>query len=67
MRQLRTNLDLRKKIDNYDLYYYEVADALNMKRSNFSVLLKTELSATQKSKILDAIEKAHKAKEERNE
>lgn len=67
MRQLRTNLDLRRKIDKYDLYYYEVADVLKMKRSNFSVLLKTELSEGQKSKILFAIEEAHRLKEGKDE
>lgn len=63
MKSLRTNVDIREKIDNYDLYYYEVADALKMKRSNFSVMLKMQLTEFQKEKIFDAIEKAHIKKE----
>ncbi len=67
MNPLRTNLDLRNKIVEYNLFYYEVADVLNMKPSNFSVMLKTQLTELKRNKILEAIEEASRRKEQKNE
>ena len=56
-------MDIREKIEKNGLYHYEVADVLNIKPSNFSVMLKTQLTELQRNKILEAIEKAKKRKE----
>lgn len=66
MKTLLTNIDIRNKITEYGLFYYEVAEELAMKNSNFSVLLKTFLTEPQKKKIYEAIEKAYKKKKRRN-
>lgn len=66
MKTLLTNIDIRNKITEYGLFYYEVAEELAMKNSNFSVLLKTFLTEPQKKKIYGAIEKAYKKKKRRN-
>lgn len=66
MKTLLTNIDIRNKITEYGLFYYEVAEELAMKNSNFSVLLKTFLTEPQKKKIYEAIEKAYRKKKRRN-
>lgn len=66
MKTLLTNIDIRNKITEYGLFYYEVAEELAMKNSNFSVLLKTFLTESQKKKIYEAIEKAYRKKKRRN-
>ena len=35
MKTLLTNIDIRNKITEYGLFYYEVAEELEMKKSNF--------------------------------
>lgn len=66
MKTLLTNIDIRNKITEYGLFYYEVAEELAMKNSNFSVLLKTFLTEPQKKKIYEAVEKAYRKKKRRN-
>lgn len=66
MKTLLTNIDIRNKITEYGLFYYEVAEELAMKNSNFSVLLKTFLTEPQKKKIYEAIEKVYRKKKRRN-
>lgn len=52
----KANMDIRKKIDSYGLRHYEVAKELNMKPSNFSIMLKCKLTEEQKNRIFSAIQ-----------
>jgi predicted XRE-type DNA-binding protein len=52
----KTNKDIREAISNAKVKYYEVADVLGIKDSNFSRLLRYELCKEYKEKILKAIE-----------
>ena len=63
MKPLQYNKELRDKIDEYNLYHYEVAAILGMKPSNFSSKLKMYLTEEDRQKIDEAIEKAHTKKE----
>lgn len=67
MNPLTTNMDIREKIYEYDLHYYEVAQVMCMKPSNFSTKLKMSLKDWEKRKILEAIETAREKKEASNE
>lgn len=50
------NLEIRQKIEQRRLKYWEVADALGIHAGSFSRMLRKELTAEQKQKVLDAIE-----------
>lgn len=59
MNPLSSNKELRDKIYEYGLHYYEVAEELGLKPSNFSVKMKTYLTDKEKEKINTAIEKVY--------
>lgn len=64
MNPLSTNMDIRKKITEYGLYYKDIAEQLNVAPSNFSNKMKMFLTDLEREKIFEAIEKVHKRKEE---
>ena len=52
------NIEIREKIKAAGLYMWQVADALGIQDSNFSRLLRKELSERDRAHVLAAIEKA---------
>ena len=52
------NIEIREKIKAAGLYMWQVADALGIQDSNFSRLLRKELSERDRARVLAAIEKA---------
>ena len=53
----KTNIEIRREIVFNDLKYWQVAEALGLHDSNFTRLLRKELSEDWKVKVLAAIEK----------
>lgn len=54
---MKSNKDVRKVIYRSNLYYWQVAQALGITDSNFSRLLRNELSLEKKEEILTIIRK----------
>lgn len=52
------NIEIREKIKAAGLYMWQVADALGIQDSNFSRMLRKELSGKDRTRVLAAIEKA---------
>lgn len=50
------NLEIRQKIEQRRLKYWEVADAMGIHAGSLSRMLRKELSEEQKQKVMDAIE-----------
>ncbi|MFW3654576.1 hypothetical protein [Vagococcus fluvialis] len=53
---VKVNSDIRKKIEKNRLKYYEVADAIGISDSRFSVWLRKELDGERRERTLKAIE-----------
>lgn len=58
------NNEVRKRITDESLKYWEVSQAYGLHESNFSRLLRKELNKEQKEKVFAAIEKAKQMKKE---
>ena len=67
MKKIILNNDIRKRMISQKVLNYEVAEEMNIKPSNFSVMLKTILTDEQRNKILKAIEKVHNKKFDKEE
>ncbi len=52
------NTEIRKAIKDAGLMFWQVADVLGMHDSNFSRLLRKELSTTDRERVLAAVNKA---------
>lgn len=52
---LKTNQDIKKAVKEANLFLWQVADKLNMSDSDFSRILRYELSAEKKEQILKII------------
>lgn len=61
------NRDIREKIKSAGVRYWEVADALGIGYSTFSVKLRHELKGEEKSAILAAIDALVKEREAHDE
>ena len=53
---MKANHDIRMKAFEMDVYYWEIAKALGMRPETLSKLLREELNAHQKEKIMKVIE-----------
>lgn len=62
LEQIILNDDIRQKMRIKKVFNYEVAEVMNIKPSNFSVMLKTVLTDEKRNKIFKAIDKAHDRK-----
>ncbi len=52
------NTEIRKAIKDAGLMFWQVADVLGMHDSNFSRLLRKELSTSDRERVLAAVNKA---------
>lgn len=51
----KANQDIRKMMEINNIYYWEVAEKLHLHDSNFSRMLRKELSEENKIKVISAI------------
>lgn len=52
----KANQDIRKRIESNGIFYWQVAEGLNMTDGNFSRLLRKELPAERKERVLNVID-----------
>lgn len=51
----QSNIEIRKMIKEYKLYYWEVADKVGISDTRFTVWLRKPLNDERKKRVLDAI------------
>lgn len=52
----KANQDIRKRIESNGIYYWQVAEGLNMTDGNFSRLLRKELPEERKERVFNVID-----------